>query len=335
MEYNPALDGVRAVAMLVVVAFHCGVPVALGGMIGVDLFFVLSGFLITTLLRNELAATGTILLPAFYWRRMLRLWPPLLIFLVSYYYVAPHLFPDIDVVSQISVAGLYLTDYSMAIWRTPLELGHTWSLAVEEHFYLLWPLIILATKRVSNRTLFRFLLVSFCLATFWRITDGVAWEDFFWTYYRFDTRMSGLFLGSALAVMRWRPDEGQANLMGRMSLYILILAVILLRSKTMWSLEWGGVVADLASAGLILSLVSGHSTPLFRVFSHPMLVYLGVVSYSTYLWHYPIARALRDTMNPFLAFLSVAVIAILMATVSHVLIERPLKNVRRNHSVAA
>ena len=149
MTYIPALDGVRALAVIAVVAFHCGIPAARGGMVGVDLFFVLSGYLITTILRRELLKTGKISLAGFYWSRMLRLWPPLILFLVFYYWLGAFLFPGIEVLPQIGIAALYLTDYSMAIWRSPAELGHTWSLSVEEHFYLVWPLFLLTTRSLT------------------------------------------------------------------------------------------------------------------------------------------------------------------------------------------
>lgn len=329
MPYNPALDGVRAVAVLVVVAFHCGVPGMLGGMIGVDLFFVLSGLLITTILRNELEATGTISLRVFYWKRMLRLWPPLALFLVAYYFAGRILFAGIDVRADTAIAALYLSDYFMAIWQTPLEICHTWSLAVEEHFYIVWPVLLLATRRFSARHMVCGLSAGFVFATAWRIVDAFIWDDWYWTYYRFDTRMSGLILGSLLAVIKWRPSARDAAIAGRYSLYVLILATIMLRTGTMGSLLWGVIVADLAAAGLILSLVSGHYTPLARSLSHPVLRYLGLISYSIYLWHYPLARVLRDQFNPIVAFIVVAAAAIAIAALSYHLVERPLKIFRR------
>lgn len=325
MRHNPALDGLRAIAAILVVAFHCGVPLAPGGMIGVDIFFVLSGYLVTSILRRELHAVGQIRIWTFYSRRILRLCPPLFLFLGIYVLVGQLLFSDVDVRSGALIAGFYVTDYSMAIWKTPIELSHTWSLSVEQHFYMLWPLAIMATRKMSDATFARFLVAGFVLSTGWRMMDVLIWHDWAWTYYRFDTRLSGLLLGSALAGIKLNLTGRQAAALGRMSAYVLLFAVAVLRVRTEFSLVWGGLMVDLGAAGLILSLVSGHVTPLSRILSNPVLVYLGAISYSIYLWHYPIALALRDELNSIAAFAIVIAIAIAIAAASDRLLERPLR----------
>lgn len=147
MQQNPALDGVRAVAVLAVVAFHCRIPVALGGMIGVDLFFVLSGYLVTSLLREGRS------LPDFFVGRIVRLGPAFLLMLAAYAAFAPWFLSERTVTSDVLLAGLYVSDYSLAFWHEPKMLGHTWSLAVEAKFYLLWPLLILSTRTLRRETL--------------------------------------------------------------------------------------------------------------------------------------------------------------------------------------
>ena len=141
-EYNPELDGLRAVAVVLVISDHCCVPVFDQGYFGVDLFFVLSGFLITRLLIDEIDDTGRVDLWRFYLRRLLRLAPPLLLFLTAYMLIAPRLWPQFDLLLHMRDAALavfYLSDYSQAFWHNPKVLIHTWSLSVEEHFYLIWP----------------------------------------------------------------------------------------------------------------------------------------------------------------------------------------------------
>ena len=137
LRYNPALDGLRAVAVILVISDHCFVPVFDQGYFGVDLFFVLSGFLITRLLVDEIDATGRVDLWRFYLRRFLRLAPPLLLFLIAYVLIAPWFWPQFDFLSHMrdaGLAGFYLSDYSQALWHSPKVLIHTWSLSVEETF---------------------------------------------------------------------------------------------------------------------------------------------------------------------------------------------------------
>lgn len=330
MRYNPALDGLRACAVLVVVAFHCKMPIALGGIVGVDLFFVLSGYLITSILRNEAVETGTISLFHFYWRRALRLWPPLLMMLAAYAAIAPWAFPSNNVVADVLVAGTYLSDYAMAFfWRQTMSIGHTWSLAVEEHFYLIWPLLILATIRFSQRALLLALTATFVLATGWRIMDGYLWQDWYRTYYRFDTRVSGLLLGSLIAVTSWRPDEQAARSIGRISAAILIASVVIFRFKTIFFTSWGGIVADLASAGVILSVISTQHSAIYNFLTSRPIVYIGAISYSIYLWHYPLALLIRDDVGSLSAFAVVSMVSVGLAAVSYEFIEKPLKLMRR------
>ena len=201
LQYNPALDGLRAVAVVLVMADHCNVPVFDQGYFGVDLFFVLSGFLITRLLVNEIDATGRIDLWKFYLRRLLRLAPALLLLLAAYLVIAPSLWPQVDFMSHLrdaALAGFYLSDYSQAFWHNPKVLIHTWSLSVEEHFYLIWPFAILLLARIEPRWRLVGLLVIYLLASAWRIFEYeiVGWDA---TYYRFDTRVGGLVCGALLA----------------------------------------------------------------------------------------------------------------------------------------
>jgi peptidoglycan/LPS O-acetylase OafA/YrhL len=204
MPYNPALDGLRAVAVMLVVLFHARAPIAFGGYLGVDIFFVLSGYLITSLLLSELDTKGTLDLRRFYLRRLLRLTPALFAMLAVYLIVAPFLWPaTTDHGKQAAIAATYLSDYAVAFWGTPDFLSHTWSLSVEEHFYLLWPLVLLAAcRRWDRRSLVWVFGAAYGLATLVRwvcIVKGQSWEQ---VYYRFDTHLSGLMLGAWLAALR-------------------------------------------------------------------------------------------------------------------------------------
>src|SRR5262245_51790762 len=150
--YHPALDGLRGVAILAVMIYHSGL--GRGGYLGVDVFFALSGFLITTLLCDEYAATGTIAFRKFYARRALRLLPALVVFVavwlaVLYATLEPRFWAF---VTGFGLAVLFYVANWVGIWVLPLGVfGHTWSLAIEEQFYVLWPLVILAVVRLCVR----------------------------------------------------------------------------------------------------------------------------------------------------------------------------------------
>lgn len=268
MNYNPSLDGLRALAVLVVVAFHARVPGFSGGYIGVDLFFVLSGYLITQVF------TINPDLKRFYIRRAKRLVPALSLMLITYLAVFSIIVPDHPHGRDAIVAFLYLTDYAAAFWEAPYYIGHTWSLAVEEHFYFLWPLILL-----RFRPAVKVLLIAYIIATVWRW----GWYDWLEAYYRFDTRLSGLILGGILAKITI--DQRFPAWPG---LLALLAATLTFSWKEPWVQGWGFVIAELAAAVAILGVPP-------KWLSKPPLVYLGKLSYGIYLWHYPIAKLLRDT----------------------------------------
>lgn len=326
MKYNPALDGVRAISVIIVVAFHTKFAFAKGGMIGVDVFFVLSGFLITSILRNELQASGTIDLSRFYFRRAVRLMPPLILSMAGVYIGSRVFFPNVDILPDVVLALLYVSDYGKAFWGVPELIAHTWSLSVEEHFYLVWPLFLLATSRLSDRTLLHIMLAMFVAATAWRIADGLIWEDWTRTYFRFDTHMSGMILGAILAVKQWKLQTDTAQLVGKFSLCALAILVIGLRWRYMPSLLVGEFVAEVSAAGLIVSLTCGHQTAVSKTLSYPPLVYLGVLSYSIYLWHYGIAIVLREILDPVSAFAITLSASVVIAALSNKYVETPLRS---------
>src|ERR1043166_1883859 len=158
LGYRPALDGLRGIAIIAVLAVHThhifGWSILNGGNIGVDIFFVLSGFLITALLIEEWQSKGHVSLKGFYWRRILRLVPALLVLLTSLYLFANALLPIGEAgatVRSIPVAFVYASDFGLAFFQLRLgALQHTWSLAMEEHFYIVWPLFLLAALKLGD-----------------------------------------------------------------------------------------------------------------------------------------------------------------------------------------
>jgi peptidoglycan/LPS O-acetylase OafA/YrhL len=272
MKYNPALDGIRALAVLAVVAFHARVPGSSLGQLGVDVFFVLSGYLITSILAAQ-HRNGGIRLGAFYLRRARRLYPALCV-LVAAYCIVGLAYGLPNTLGDSGIALFYLSDYAAAFWHRPEYLLHTWSLAIEEHFYLLWPLALMGLLRL--RKPFAWILGLAVIATLWRwLGPGYDFQN----AYRFDMRLSGLLLGSALAVMppfriRWGWVFGVAVVV----LYLFRFERLLGSTLTL---------AEIASAALVMLAVAGRLS-----FLNP-LAYLGRISYGLYLFHFPIVSYLR------------------------------------------
>jgi peptidoglycan/LPS O-acetylase OafA/YrhL len=323
----------RAIAAMLVIADHCRVPGFNPGYFGVDLFFVLSGFLITRLLAEEIETRGRIDLPGFYLRRFLRLGPPLLLLLAAYSAVAEAAWPQYSLIEHVReavLAGLYLSDYARAFWGTPQVLMHTWSLSVEEHFYLIWPFVILLLTRCEPRRRVIALFGLFLLASMWRVFQygHAGWAA---TYFRFDTRMSGLVLGALLASLP-RTDqvsERNANITGVIACAALVVCLCTGYWRASWSLVWMTTLAEFAAAGLLLS-ASVPGSWVRSTLSAPPLVGLGVISYGVYLWHYPVAVYFRDWLPWYQTVTIVVAFAVTVATASYLLMERPLQRYRRN-----
>lgn len=290
--YMPGLDGIRAVAVLLVMACHAKVPALVGGFLGVDIFFVLSGYLISTLLLQEIDQTGQVKLTAFWRRRMVRLFPAMAVLVAAFLCAAPWLGRSIESVIAFSVASLlYLTDYLIVFTGSSIHLGHLWSLAVEAKFYIIWPcLLVVCARSMQPRSLAWGIFLLAVAATAWRIFNAqmVPWEM---VYYRFDTRLSGLLAGSALAAaMRagWRPTLP-------CSAGFLCIALAPLLSRQFADpdmLTWIPITVELATVLLILAVQ--EDGPIARALASRPMIWLGGLSYGIYLWHYPIMRILRD-----------------------------------------
>jgi len=287
IAYNPALDGVRAVSVLAVVLFHCGLPGAQGGFVGLDIFFVLSGYLITTILAAE-HRTGGIDARRFYLRRAFRLYPTLLLVIAAYLGLAPILWPADQQWQSAALAAFYIYDYALA-FSTGLDytIGHTWSLGVEEKFYLIWPLVLPWLLRARRPVVW--LLCAFVAITAWRYGVALSWR---WqqAYFSFDTRMSGIVLGAILALARPRLSW----------LAVVVACVALGTVAALPSLpledQVSAVTLRITLAELCALVLVCHAAEHAngKVLAWPPLVYVGQLSYGIYLWHFPITLLLRE-----------------------------------------
>lgn len=326
MPHTPALDGIRAIAILLVMVFHSQAPFLRGGFLGVDIFFVLSGFLITTLLQHDIARSGRIDLRRFYARRLKRLTPPLAFALLLYLAIAPHAWPDYEGHGQDALlAAAYLSDYSRALWGVPEMLRHTWSLAVEMHFYLLWPLVLLLLQRLGARNQRQVLLALYVAATVWRFAclESQGWEM---SYYRFDTRLSGLLIGALTAVLLATGKRIEAGKAAAALSMILCLTVYYFGWHARVALTFGTVVAELATAAVIIMVMQGRQV---RLLAMPALAYAGRLSYGVYLFHFPLMLYLREQYNWQTALLGGGAAALLLAALSYHTVEALFRSQNR------
>jgi peptidoglycan/LPS O-acetylase OafA/YrhL len=290
MHYNPALDGVRAMSVLAVVCFHCGMPGVQGGFVGLDVFFVLSGFLITSLLAQE-CRSGAIEVGRFYARRALRLGPTLMLLLVAYLALAPCLWPSDDRWLAAALAALYVYDYALAFWDPTNTVGHTWSLGVEEKFYLLWPFALPLLLRMRRPV--AWLLVVFFAVTAWRYGVALTWG---WkqAYFSFDTRMSGIVLGAIAALSRVRVSRRTLAV----ALVALAIDIALPSLPTMDQIEAVTLRITLAELAAFVLVCHAAANAKGQFLSWPPLVYIGRLSYGIYLWHFPIVSLLAKSLSP-------------------------------------
>lgn len=296
--YLPELDGLRGIAITLVVLFHAGVPgFRTGAYLGVDLFFVLSGFLITTTILREREATGRLDLLAFYARRWLRLFPALLAVCLALT-LAMAIQPDrLQILRDQAAALGYIANWTRAFeLGTPRYLGHTWSLAIEEQFYLAWPLVLLAALRWGGvRAAFRAALGLAVLVMLWRLWSWHGGMPAIRIYNGTDTRLDGLFLGCALALGLAAPGGVRRTYPHRLPPALSALAVAALAAMVALMPWHGGFsqaigygLASLCAATVVAALVTGGEGPLRAALRRPWLVGLGRLSYSLYIWHYPI-----------------------------------------------
>ena len=330
MQYVPALDGLRAVAVLLVMLSHVAVPGFAGGGMGVDIFFVLSGFLITALLLEEMDANGRINVLHFYVRRALRLYPALLLMLLLFavfFHILRHALPHAETLESgkdIVLAGLYLTDYAIAFGFQSKNslIAHTWSLAVEEHFYLLWPWLLPALSRAcKGRRLMLALGAMFVAATAWKFfcLTFQPWEK---VYFRFDTRMAGLILGALLAVCRAQ----KVKIPGADYALALSGAAFVYAIATMPSMEVGTMettIPEVFTFFLIYRIMEAKAWLPAEALAQKIPVFLGRISYALYLFHFPAAALfLRSDTRWWIGFEVMAAIALGLAWFSWKTVER-------------
>ncbi|MDH1427678.1 acyltransferase [Comamonas aquatica] len=318
LRYNPALDGLRGIAIVLVLLSHAHVPLFDGAFLGVDLFFVLSGYLITSLLLIEWHTEGRLDYWRFYRRRFFRLMPALALFLAAYVLFAPLFWPDLDDIYQDALVSLlYLADYGIAFFDSPDTLLHMWSLAVEEHFYLIWPpLLALLVRKAAPGKLWRTILLLWVLAWAWRIFWVFQGQQFYEIFFRFDTRATGLLAGSLLAALLHERTGFAEAIQSRLHHVMWLPLAIPLLMSLGWdnqdAMLWGITVVECAA--IVILVAVQRQGLIYDMLTAPALVQLGRLSYGIYLWHYPVVRYLRAEFSwPVVLVLGLAISAALAA----------------------
>lgn len=321
MGYLPGLDGIRALAVIGVLFYHADLGWIRGGFLGVDVFFVLSGFLITSLILEELDRSGRVRFGRFYLGRARRLLPALLLMLIVvgavvalWYRDAAYHFARDSLASALYINNWWYiaTDlsYFESIGRPPL-LTHLWSLAVEEQFYLIWPFItFLAYRLFTRRGVGILALVLALLSTAWMITMSVSqgfpdFTDPSRAYFGTDSHAMGLLIGAALATF-WRPGRLSASItpgaravisaIGTLALITVIGFLVFVGEYTPWMYRGGFLVLAVIVAVLIAA-ASHPASPLGRYLGSQPWRYLGQRSYGLYLWHWPVFMLTRPSLD--------------------------------------
>ncbi len=332
MKRIPQIQALRAVAAVLVVIYHA--KVTSGGYIGVDIFYVISGFLITGLLLRELDGTGSLALKAFYLRRIKRLLPASFFVLFVTAIVAWTVYPTTlrhGLGKDIAAAGAYVSNYLFALWQmdyqnlnaTPPVVIHYWSLAVEEQFYLFWPFIILALYRFGARRAVFIGVAAITIASF-LLSLFLTPREPIWSFYSLPTRAWELGIGALLLFIpkriRFSSNYGWA------ALALILYGTLTFTDKT----PFPGTAALVPVIGTAFAIASLNNWPraMNRFGNLKIVQWLGEISYPLYLWHWPVLVIPSVAWGRSLVaheLLICVLLTALLADLTHRFIEDPIR----------
>lgn len=344
IRYIPGLDGLRGMAIMLVMLFHTGIPNFRGGFTGVDIFFVLSGFLITSLLLSEATEAGRINLKYFYMRRILRLLPALVLMLIIVTLTAQAL--NLKGSAYTDFTGGIITLFYSANWARAFNLhqmgllSHTWSLSIEEQFYMLWPLALIIMLKYVRRekrilSVVLFLSVLSWLIRMYLTQSGHTADRIF---NGLDTRADALLTGCAAAIIRsmglWTKRVSRL----KSPAYAGFILPLLILFNISWSnhntFYWVSFLLEFMTAVLILHIVSDEKSMIKKFLTSKPLVWAGSISYGVYLWHDPVFEVMRYFGYSKLSILfSGSIITLGIASVSYYLMEKPLLRLKKSFQV--
>jgi peptidoglycan/LPS O-acetylase OafA/YrhL len=338
-HFRPDIEGLRAIAILAVLLFHVGIPFLDGGFVGVDVFYVISGFLITGLLLREGESTGKVDLIRFYSRRMRRLLPAgLLVIVVTLILSAAIVSPLrlTEIAGDAAASALYVANFRFALDATnylaveaPSPLLHYWSLGVEEQFYLVWPLLLLLAIRILPGRLVGAFFLVLGIASF-GLSFYLTEADQAWAFFSPFTRAWELAAGALIALGLLRIPARVPGFVGSIAVVVGLALIVAGVVAITDAIPFPGVAALLPVLGAVLVIVGGLRGPTLvgrLVLANPVSRYLGRISYSLYLWHWPllilIPIAIKSDELP--VRLGLAGVAVVLAAMSTELVEQPFR----------
>jgi peptidoglycan/LPS O-acetylase OafA/YrhL len=352
-SFRADIEGLRAVAILMVMLYHLGVEQAPGGFAGVDVFFVISGFLITGLLLREIVRTGTISLVGFYARRAKRLLPAATLVLLATALAAYIVLPKTrwqETAGDMLAASAYVINWRLAARSVdylaedsvPSLVQHYWSLAVEEQYYLVWPALLvlglwLLRGRVNPRTLVWCALLLVGLPSLaWSIYQTPV--DQGPAYFSTATRMWQLAVGGGVALLgaslgkippAWAALSGWAGL----------LAIAATAAFVTPGVMWPGYAAALPTLGAAAIIVGGYSQSGYgvgKVLGNRVFIHVGALSYSLYLWHWPVIEIAKAEYGEPTGLLRIVVVIVsyVLAWLTYRLVENPIRHSKAMHENA-
>ena len=342
INYRPEIDGLRAIAVISVILYHAKITLFKGGFIGVDIFFVISGYLITSIILKELVMTGTFSFRYFYERRVRRILPVLLFVMLmslpfAWMYLVPSSFVDFSksILYSLGFSSNFYFHYSGQQYGVESGLLkpflHTWSLSVEEQYYILFPIISFIIFKYLRKYFIIFLIVSFIISL--TIADWGSRNYPSATFYLLHSRMWELIAGSILAyfeITRGRQRSRHQILNSTyLSLGFLLVIFSVIFGKEHFPHPSFYTLLPIMGVCLIIWF-SNKDEILTKILSSKLLVGLGLISYSLYLWHYPIFSLLRVADNfpkdDIFKSIIISIILILLSSFSYFFIEKPTRN---------
>jgi peptidoglycan/LPS O-acetylase OafA/YrhL len=340
IQFRPDIEGLRAVAVLFVVLYHAGAPFLQGGFIGVDIFFVVSGYLITRLLVKELNLTGGINLSRFYARRARRLLPALTLVVIVVcliQVIAASPLAQVEVLkaalatilysSNLYFARIELYYFLQGAGKQPLL--HTWSLAVEEQFYLLWPLCLLLLEKLVRNDRSRICVIAaITVLSFIGCVWLTPWNQVM-AFFLSPPRAWEFSIGGLLAFVplnRVTACQSLCKWLGAAGLIALVLCGVLMAESG----SFPGYIAAIPVLATLAVLQAGAVSPnslVARVLNRRPLQYFGGISYSLYLWHWPILVMVPEIVSNHSAAVRAlcVVVSVVLAAITHVTVENPIR----------
>lgn len=344
LKYRADIDGLRAIAVLLVIFYHVGFDFFSGGFIGVDVFFVISGYLITSIIKNEIEL-NQFSFSAFYARRIKRIIPGLFFVMVVTSIVSVfNLFPD-DFISyaeslkytSLSISNYFFIKHSSDYFAQSVEqlpLLHTWSLSVEEQFYIIWPIVLLLSVRLLKgcfnlaKTIAVIFLIISCIYSSYLVHVWPAAA-----YYSIGSRAFELLVGCSIALtdIKLARSRWLNSLMSVISLLIIVVTAVIFNKNS----SFPGYLALIPSAFAAVFIITGSGSQGLanKIISNRVSVYIGKISYPLYLWHWPIIAFInyREIEKTHLVSILIIFVTFALSIFTYHCIEKPVKKLVKNN----